>query len=342
MMRFALIAAAAMAASPVPALAQEAYLDDRSTPEALLRSLYNAVNRQEYARAFDYFSTPPAASVEAYAAGYAETEHVALATGTATAEGAAGSTFYAVPVAIRARGKDGGEQVFAGCYTLRLANPQVQGTPYSPLHIEKASLKRAEGALEDVLPAQCGDGTPVEADAALSSARAMFAATYGETCTLAGDPEAAEPQVYSIPFNYSYESADTPKHEARLFRFLCDRGAYNELHAYLLADENGNVSPLQFATPELDIQYENDDREGKVEDLRIIGYKTDGRLVNSEYDPETLTLLSHAKWRGVGDAFSSGTWIFREGGFSLVRYDVDASYDGESEPVTLLDYHSGP
>ncbi|MGO4843166.1 DUF1176 domain-containing protein, partial [Rhizobiaceae sp. 2RAB30] len=53
-------------------------------------------------------------------------------------------------------------------------------------------------------------------------------------------------------------------------------------------------------------------------------------------------LMSHAKWRGVGDASSTGTYIFREGTFTLVKYDVDASYDGEINPETVLDFNSGP
>ncbi|TIV72916.1 MAG: DUF1176 domain-containing protein, partial [Mesorhizobium sp.] len=48
------------------------------------------------------------------------------------------------------------------------------------------------------------------------------------------------------------------------------------------------------------------------------------------------------KWRGVGDASSSGTYLFRNGDFSLVQYDVDASYDGEINPQTIIDYNTAP
>ncbi|MCR4266254.1 DUF1176 domain-containing protein [Nitratireductor sp. ZSWI3] len=339
-MRSAALAAALLAAMQMPALAEDTYIDDRSTPEALLRSLYNAINRKEYARAFDYFSTPPAKSLEAYQEGYADTESVDLLTGPATSEGAAGSIYYSLPVAIRATAADGGERVFAGCYTLRLANPAIQGTPYQPLHVEKAAMKPAEGDLPDVLPPSCGEGQAVAGDTVLAEAEALFAAAYGRSCTPPQDE--AEPQSYTIPFNYSYDDEDAPKREARLFRFFCSRGAYNETHVYLLADAEGAVTPLQFATPETDIQYENGDTEGKVEDIRVIGYTAQDKLVNSDFDPDTLTLFSHAKWRGVGDASSTGTWIFREGTFTLVRYDVDASYNGEIDPVTLLDYNTGP
>jgi hypothetical protein len=99
---------------------------------------------------------------------------------------------------------------------------------------------------------------------------------------------------------------------------------------------------LQFASPELDIRYENDNSEGKVESVTIIGYRTDDQLVNSGYDPASKTLTSFSKWRGVGDASSTGTYIFRDGTFTLVKYDVDASYDGEINEETVLDFNTGP
>jgi hypothetical protein len=40
----------------------------------------------------------------------------------------------------------------------------------------------------------------------------------------------------------------------------------------------------------------------------------------------------------VGDASSRGTWVFADGGFRLIRYEVDASYDGEINPQTIVDY----
>ncbi|TIS77743.1 MAG: DUF1176 domain-containing protein, partial [Mesorhizobium sp.] len=41
-------------------------------------------------------------------------------------------------------------------------------------------------------------------------------------------------------------------------------------------------------------------------------------------------------------ASSTGTYLFRHGNFSLVQYDVDASYDGEINPETVLDYNTPP
>ncbi len=77
-------------------------------------------------------------------------------------------------------------------------------------------------------------------------------------------------------------------------------------------------------------------------ELGIIGFQTDERLVNSSYDDATRSITSNNKWRGVGDAGTSGTWLFRNGQFSLVQFDVDASFDGQNNPETVLDYNTPP
>lgn len=332
----ALSAASLVLALCVPAGAEPAYLDDRSSPETLIRSLYNAINRKEYARAYSYFGTPPAPTLEDYAAGYEDTESVEVMTGSASAEGAAGSIFHSLPVSILARDRNGEEHLFAGCYDMRFIQPSVQTEPYRPLQIEKGKLAPAEGSLDEALPASCGEGPP--ADLQLERARRLFAAAYGDIC----DSEALEEEPESHVIRFGHDSADDEESEGRIFRFLCARGAYNEEHVYLFADNGGEILPLQFAVPELDIRYENGDTEGRVEEMHVIGYVTRDRLANSGFDPDTLTIASHEKWRGPGDASSSGQWLFRKGAFSLVRYDVDASYDGEVNPETVLDYSVAP
>jgi hypothetical protein len=76
--------------------------------------------------------------------------------------------------------------------------------------------------------------------------------------------------------------------------------------------------------------------------VQIVGYTAEDQLMNSSYDPQTRTISSTNKWRGVGDAASSGAWMFRNGAFTLVKYDVDASYDGEVDPESVVDFQTGP
>ena len=135
------------------------YQDDRSGATALIQSFYNAINRHEYTRAFSYYGPVEGDPTEAFAAfeaGYTDTDFVTLLTGDETSEGAAGSTYTTVPVAIDALGTDGTHRQFAGCYTLRLSDPANQTTPpYQPLHIEAGTLEEASGELSTLLPTSC-------------------------------------------------------------------------------------------------------------------------------------------------------------------------------------------
>lgn len=322
--------------------AEPAYYDDRSDAADLVRSLYNAVNRKEYARAWDYFGeAKPAKTFQDFVKGYATTARVDLETGPVSSDGAAGSIFYNVPVAIRAVAADGTEKVFAGCYTARQVNAAIQEPPFTPIQLEKGTLEPADGTLADVLPRQCGDTPPPETDAVATHVKQLFALDYQGLCDTSDEREDAA-LAYTISYHNKSDAADAPASEARLFRFFCSMGAYNESHVYYLWTENDGLRQQHFATPELDIRYENNDTEGKVESLSVIGYRSEAELVNSAFDDKTMSIASHSKWRGVGDASSDGLWIFRDGAFSLVKYDVDASYDGEINPETVLDYHTGP
>lgn len=349
-MRSALFAATAFFSFTVsgqPVLAADApYVDDRSDAEAVIRSLYSAINRQEFARAWDYFGdTKPAKDFDAFVKGYDGTNAVEVKTGAVSEDGAAGSIYYSVPVAIRATAKDGSENVFAGCYTLRQVNASIQEPPFRPIFIDKGALKPAKADFDNAVPESCGDGPPPpKKDAALEQAKEAFAATYGEQCDkeMPGGEPLGEPDAYSLRYKDAGAAADEPERETRLFRFFCSMAAYNESAVYYVYDDISGVRQLQFASPELDIHYENNDSEGKVEAINVVGFQTDDQLVNSEFDDATKTISSLNKWRGVGDASSDGTYLFRNGNFSLVQYDVDASYDGEINPQTVVDYNTAP
>ena len=349
-MRRTLFAATALCSlaviSQIAHAADAPYVDDRTDAAAVVRSLYSAINRHEFSRAWSYFGeTKPAKDFDTFVKGYDGTETVDVKTGAVSEDGAAGSIFYSVPVAIRAKAKDGSEKVFAGCYTVRQVNAQIQEPPFDPIHIDKGELKPSTAAFEDAVPASCGNGPlPPKKDTALEQAKKAFAATYGDQCDkeMPGGGARGEPDAYSLHYRDAGAAASDPDRETRLFRFFCSMAAYNESSVYYTADDVAGVRQLQFAAPTLDIRYENNNSEGKVQAINIIGFQTDDKAVNSTYDDATKTITSFTKWRGVGDASSTGTYLFRNGNFSLVQYDVDASYDGEVNPQTILDYNSAP
>ena len=153
-----LIALAALAAQGIGARAQEEfpYVDDRSDGAALVRSLYNAINRKEYARAYGYFgASKPVGEFKAFADGYAKTVSVEAKFGKVVTEGAAGSIYSAVPVAIKSIEEGGKTRFFSGCYVTRIINPSLQVPPFTPYQIETARLDEAEGPIEKAIPATC-------------------------------------------------------------------------------------------------------------------------------------------------------------------------------------------
>lgn len=179
-------------------------------------------------------------------------------------------------------------------------------------------------------------------DELLGKARVLFEATSGEECNGASFGEQPPPDVHPISFRPSHADDDAPLETATLLRFFCGAGAYNEMHVYFLSTPADGLRQLSFAEPELQIRHQDEDEEKPVEEMRIVGYTAQTILVNSDFVPEDYTILSHAKWRGLGDASATGLWLFRDGHFSLVRFEVDPTYDGEINPETVLDYYSAP
>ena len=133
--------------TPTPAandISAGRYLDDRSDAVQVLRSLFNAVNRREYLRAYSYWE-PGAQGLPAYAQfqqGYANTAAVTLTVGTVTGDAGAGQRYWAVPVTLVSRSTANVTQTFVGCYTLHLGLPDAQGVPpYQPIGIRSAANK---------------------------------------------------------------------------------------------------------------------------------------------------------------------------------------------------------
>src|SRR5260370_11950290 len=86
------------------------YLDDRSDAVQVLRSLFNAVNRHEYVRAYSYWK-PNASQLLPFATfqqGYMATQSVVINTGQVQEDFGAGQLRYRVPViliALRTHGQ---------------------------------------------------------------------------------------------------------------------------------------------------------------------------------------------------------------------------------------------
>ncbi|HJW48537.1 MAG TPA: hypothetical protein VJ726_03880 [Candidatus Limnocylindria bacterium] len=146
--------------APGSAIDATHYVDDRSGAEETIRSLYNAVNRKEYARAYSYWE-PGASGLSAFtafAASYANTKSVTLLSRAGASDVGAGQLYFSVPVVLTVAGLDGSATTFSGCYKLHLGSPNAQATPpYQPLGIQSARITQAAAGsnASDLLGSAC-------------------------------------------------------------------------------------------------------------------------------------------------------------------------------------------
>src|SRR5690606_13941659 len=99
----------------------------QNSPIQVLGAYVNAITNRDYARAYSYWETPPDnATLEQFAAGYADTDAVSLIVrADAFVGGAAGSIYASIPVLLTATDLDGDKTFFGGCYVARHSNVPV-------------------------------------------------------------------------------------------------------------------------------------------------------------------------------------------------------------------------
>ena len=132
-----------------PAQAQQDYLDDRSTPAAVVASLYNAINAGDFARAWSYFHVDHAPSFSAYRGGFEDTAHVTAHLGVAVPLPAQQGQRWQLPVVLEAAQHSGDVALFTGCYLLGQDAPRRR-PPYAPIAILSGHFHRAEGPVAEL------------------------------------------------------------------------------------------------------------------------------------------------------------------------------------------------
>ncbi len=182
--------------------------------------------------------------------------------------------------------------------------------------------------------------SPLVAQSAPIDARVheRFLATYTGVCDelLTGpDLTAMKPAIYQLFYRNAYDEKSQPANEYRLYEYPCYAGAYNFSSLYFSANEYNEVAQLYFAFPDFDVTYK-DDEESVVDQITLNGFSTWESLTNPGYDEKTMTLYSNSRWRGLGDASSSGRWEFRKGSWVLTTYDIDPTYDGEISMIRIF------
>ena len=118
-------------------------------PITLVHSYYDAINRQEYERAYNYWEnlgTPNGVTADfaRFVQGYANTKAVAVTTGTVMSDAGAGNVYFAVPVVLTASHTDGSTRQFYGCYLLHQSNVDTGNTvPPYPIGLRAARIMAA-------------------------------------------------------------------------------------------------------------------------------------------------------------------------------------------------------
>lgn len=111
----------------------------------VVRDYYSAIARHDYEQAYAAWDGAGAASqqsFEQFKQGFANTASVAVEVGEpGQLEGAAGSSYIEIPVAVSARTTDGALQQFRGSYVLRRVNDVPGSTPEQrKWHLYSANL----------------------------------------------------------------------------------------------------------------------------------------------------------------------------------------------------------
>jgi hypothetical protein len=133
----------------VPATGTEPSVADSSSVEAavaVLRAYYDAIAARDFQRAYQQWDGAGAASGKSFvefAAGFANTASVDAALGApGPIEGAAGSRYVEIPVAIAATTRDGASQRFHGSYVLRRAEVDGATPEQRRWHLYSAKIAR--------------------------------------------------------------------------------------------------------------------------------------------------------------------------------------------------------
>ena len=140
-------------------------------------------------------------------------------------------------------------------------------------------------------------------------------------------------------YNQKYIFDDTT-----FYSLGCIYGMYNYWSVWLKEEENGDLSPLNFAYP----LYINGYVEGQVDPSQLIGITTTKLLCNPSVSESEMTIQTKCLGRGIGDYFSRGVWRYigsknskdvsygSKSDFILIYFESDLMDDGEKKPVPLF------
>ena len=130
----------------ITSVAQSTISPDQQGAVDVIEHYYRAIAARDFASAYaDWESGLPNQSLQQFAAGFADTASVRADTGTPSrVEGAAGSRYVDVPVAVQSMDENRVVQRFTGTYTLRRTAVTGASESQQRWHIYRASMHSVE------------------------------------------------------------------------------------------------------------------------------------------------------------------------------------------------------
>ena len=149
-------ALALLVAVPAHAADEPAYLDDGSTPELLIRSFYNAVDRFELPRAWGYLNPDFRPEYEDFFAEFGRVKSVELVFGFLQGYGRAGGVDYTLPVIVQLVDDKGEYSYQTGCIGVvwPFSDPW-DPPPYAWPYVSYYNLDKAGGPASQVPLTNC-------------------------------------------------------------------------------------------------------------------------------------------------------------------------------------------
>lgn len=152
----------------------------------------------------------------------------------------------------------------------------------------------------------------------------IFEHRYGKHCELEEDNSSMDEMFEFSIGNSKYQ----------VFSFVCEMFAYNATGVVAWASDNSDLQFVALAVP--DVSYDENAPAGQQ--YTVTGMRTEDIGPFGTFDVNAMELHTFYKGRGIGDAFTAGTYKFDEEGFTLKKYDADFSFDGEINPGTVINY----
>lgn len=176
----------------------------------------------------------------------------------------------------------------------------------------------------------------------IAAARKFAEPVMSKECDF-GSNEDGYNKVFHFAFRTRGQDQDSPDHRRTLVQLACSSGAYNFNSIYMMRDDaEDSWEILSFAEPVADYDYADENFSRLKAPPKVSGFVSVTQMTNSEFSPESKTIRSDAKWRGIGDAWSAGEWQFDEGVFVLRKFEIDPTYqppgDEEAAPTAPASY----